>query len=78
MEKRDGILVKDRGNAPEFVICKLSFKVEDFIDTLRANASNGWVNYDILRSKDGKPYAKLNDYKPQGNTGGQREKDLPF
>ncbi len=61
----DGMIVKD---APvDFVVAKLSFKVEEMKAFLDANNSNGWVNADILTSKAGKMYAALNDWKPEGD-----------
>lgn len=46
-------------------INQLSIKVEAFIEWLRENENEaGYVNIDILKTKDGKPYAKLNDWKP--------------
>lgn len=60
----DGMIVKD---APvDFVVAKLSFKIEEFKAFLDANNSNGWMNADILMSKGGKMYGALNDWKPDG------------
>lgn len=54
-------------NAPSFVKMKVSFKVADFAAFLSEHENNnGWVNIDILESKDGtKLYGALNDFKPQ-------------
>lgn len=61
----DGLFVNDRSKAPEFVKAKLSFLADKFIPYLQANANaKGYIYIDILESKDGKMYAKLNDYKP--------------
>jgi len=65
----DGMIVKDA--SPEFVIAKLSFKIEEFKKFLDDNNSNGWMNADILMSKGGKMYGALNDWKPDGEQGGQ-------
>lgn len=62
----DGLFVNRRENAPEFVKASLSFKVENFADYLKSKANaRGYVNIDILESKEGKLYAKLNDWKPE-------------
>lgn len=63
----DGLIVKRRDGAPEFVLCDLSFKVDEFTAWLNANNNNGWVNTQALVSKGGKPYAQLNDWKPDEN-----------
>jgi len=61
----DGLIVKD---APvDFVVAKLSFKVDELKAFLDANNNNGWVNADILTSKAGKMYAALNEWKPDGD-----------
>ncbi len=65
----DGMIVKDkREQAPDFVKCHVSIKVEEFIQTLRDNERDGWVNIDILRSKQGKLYAKIDDWLPTQGT----------
>ena len=40
----DGLISKRNENAPDFVIINQSYKVEEFIKFLQANAKNGWVN----------------------------------
>jgi len=59
-----GMNVKRRNNAPEFVICNLGFKQEEFAEYLRQKQKNGWVNIDIKRSKSGKLYADLDTWEP--------------
>jgi len=66
----DGMIAKRQDNAPDFVLCNLSVKVQEFIDFLNANQNNGWVNIDVKRSKQGKVFAALNTWKPT-NQGGQ-------
>lgn len=58
----NGIIAKRNDNAPEFVLCNLSFKVEEFVKYLQDNESKGWVNIDVKRSKWGKIYADKNDW----------------
>jgi hypothetical protein len=36
----NGIIAKRQDNAPEFVLCNLSFKVEEFINYLQENSNN--------------------------------------
>jgi hypothetical protein len=63
----DGFIVKNpHGNAPEFVVGKISIKVADAIKSLRENETNGWVNLDIKKSKQGKLYAQINEWKSDG------------
>lgn len=52
--------------APEFVKGKLSIKVAEAIELLKAKQNNaGYVNLDLLQSKDKtKLYLVVNDWKP--------------
>lgn len=58
-------------NAPEFVIADMVLTLDDLYawaksnpDTLSDYQGKKQVKLQILRSKDGAPYAKLNTYKP--------------
>ena len=70
----DGLYVKRHENAPDFVKVNLSFNSK-FIDYLKANANEkGYVNIDILESKAGKLYAKLNEWKKEEKP---KDEDIP-
>ncbi len=83
-EKRvNGMIIKPKHqNAPGFVKCGISIKVEEFITYLKQNDNNGWVNLDMLKSRDGKLYVQLNDWKPDGqrqsNNTANFSDDIPF
>jgi hypothetical protein len=67
-----GIYPKERhANAPDFVLGKFSINVEQFREWfkayLAANPGTEWVNIDTLLSKGGKPYARVDDWKPDPN-----------
>ncbi len=50
---------------PDFVKAKLSIKAEEFKQYLDEKVNDkGYVNVDILVSKAGKVYPKLNEWKP--------------
>lgn len=57
--------------APEFVIAKGSIKTADLIQFLQRQEGE-WVNFDLKRSREGKPYASVDDWKPQGGAGATR------
>lgn len=64
-----GLFCKRRDNSPDFVLCDVSIKASEFYEFLRSHKNDaGYVNLQILKSKDGKPYAVLNDWKPPDNT----------
>lgn len=60
-----GLFTSRRENAPDFIVANLSFKTDVFIDWLKNNTNaKGYCNVDIKTSRDGKPYAVINDWKP--------------
>lgn len=48
-----GMIVKRNEKAPDFIICNLSFKSDEFIQFLTQHSKNGWVNIQVKRAKDG-------------------------
>lgn len=51
--------------APSFVKAKISISADTFPQFLKENVNGkGYLNFDILESKDGKYYAKLDNFKP--------------
>jgi hypothetical protein len=45
----------------------MSVKVEEFKKYLDENQDNGWVNFEIKKSREGKHYIELNTWKPNQN-----------
>ena len=81
----DGLMFKEKHqNAPDFVICKLSIKREELIAWLQAKDGE-WINGDIKRSKNGKIYAAVDNWKPNqeggtsssGSRGGAPQRERP-
>lgn len=74
-------------NAPDYVICKASINVEQFRqwfgEYLKENKGEEWVNLEFLISKNGKAYAKVDDWKPDNAKGTFKvpeiaQSDVPF
>lgn len=71
-------------NAPDFVICKASINIPQFrewmVSFIKDNPGEEWVNMDCLLSKNGKGYAKIDDWKPKSDSKVQEipEEDIPF
>jgi len=63
----DGFSFKRREDAPDFVIGRLSIKVDEAIAFLRQNEKNGWVNLDAKYGRSGNPYLELDTYEGKGN-----------
>jgi len=66
----NGLIVKPRGNAPQWVLAKVSIKVDEFIQTLQQYNKNGWVNIDLKVSAGGKAYAEIDTWEPNGGCSG--------
>jgi hypothetical protein len=71
MEKKDKVFAKGFNfkrseNAPEWVVGKLSIKLEDAMPFLTQNQSGDWVNLSIARGQQGNYYIELDTWKPTG------------
>ena len=80
-----GLYPKRRDNQPDFVIGKLSINVAQFrewmAEYLKANQESEWINIDMLVSKAGKGYAKLDTWEPENKQEDKSEpvsEDIPF
>jgi hypothetical protein len=71
----NGFAFKRNENAPDFVVGRVSIKIEDAIAFMREHDNNGWVNLDIKQARSGNYYMELDTYKPKG--GGQKKESTP-
>ena len=84
MEKKDKVFAKGFNfkrseNAPEWVVGKLSIKLEDAMPFLTQNQSGDWVNLSIARGQQGNYYIELDTWKPTGQAPAKSSgTDLPF
>jgi len=88
MEKKEKVFAKGFNfkrseNAPEWVVGKLSIKLEDAMPFLTQNANGDWVNLNIVQGKQGNYYIELDNWKPSGQTVSQSKpqadgNDLPW
>ena len=65
-----GLFAKRNEKAPDFVVCSLSVKTDEFIQFLRGNTNDkGYVNLQVLKSREkGTMYAVLDTFEPKANT----------
>lgn len=69
---------KPSEKAPEFIKGNISFKVDDFIAFAQANKTeSGWLNVDLMKSREGKLYLCLNTYK-KGEKVAPKEEEAPI
>ena len=64
----NGMIVKDA--KPDFIKCKLSVKCGEFLEYMKQNAKDGWLNIEIKEARSGKLYAELDTWEPS-KSGGQ-------
>lgn len=72
---------RPREGAPDFVKGKLSIKVETAIETLnKYKNEKGYVNLQLLNSKEGKLYLTVDTWKPEAKTAdeGFAASEVPF
>jgi|TARA_Y100000401_G_scaffold92022_1_gene77962 hypothetical protein len=80
----DGFSFKTRENQPDFVVGRMSIKVEDALAFLKERANNGWVNLNINKARSGNYYCELDTWKPTQNNNTtstpveEVKEDLPF
>lgn len=63
----DGFSFKRNENAPDFVVGRVSIKVEDAVAFMKQNAKNGWVNLDVKQARSGNYYMELDTFEPKGS-----------
>ena len=62
----DGMIFKKpTEKTPEWIKARFSFKVDEFTKFMDTHNNNGWINVDLKKSKNGKLYLQLNDWKPK-------------
>ena len=62
----DGFTFKRNENAPEFVVGRLSLKVDAAIEFIKQHQKNGWINLDVKKARTGNFYIELDTYTPKG------------
>jgi len=63
------IFKRPRTGAPDFVKGEMSIKADEAIAFIQKHAKNGWLNADLLASKDNtKLYFKLNTWEKPADT----------
>ena len=74
----NGFSFKRNEKAPDFVVGRMSMKVEEAAAFLRQHEKNGWVNLNIKNAKSGNYYVELDTYEPTTTAKPQAEtKSVP-
>lgn len=64
----DGFSFKRNEKAPDFVVGRLSMKVDDAIAFMKENEKKGWVNLSIKTARSGNYYLELDTFEPKNET----------
>lgn len=68
----EGFSFKRNEKAPDFVVGRLSLKVEEAVAFVRDHEKSGWVNLNIKTARSGNYYIELDTYEPpKGNSPAQ-------
>jgi hypothetical protein len=62
----DGFSFKRNENAPDFVVGRLSMKVDEAIAFLKKHEKGGWTNLNVKQARSGNYYLELDTYEPKG------------
>lgn len=60
----DGFVFKRNEKAPDFVVGRLSIKVEDATAFIKEHEKNGWVNLNVKTARSGNFYIELDTFDP--------------
>jgi len=64
----DGFVFKRNEKAPEFVIGRMSIKVEEAIAFIKQHEDKGWVNLGVKQARSGNYYVELDTFKPSNES----------
>lgn len=65
----DGFSFKRNEKAPDFVVGRLSMKVDEAVAFVRQHEKGGWVNLNIKTARSGNYYVELDTYEPTAQSG---------
>lgn len=60
----DGFVFKRNEKAPDFVVGRLSIKVDDATAFIKAHEKSGWVNLNVKTARSGNYYIELDTFNP--------------
>lgn len=61
----DGFSFKRNENAPDFVVGRLSMKVDEAIAFMKKHEKRGYVNLNVKTARSGNHYVELDTYEPK-------------
>ena len=73
----DGFAFKRNENAPDFVVGRVSIKIEDAVAFMRQHEKNGWINLDVKQARSGNYYMELDTFEPKSKKSNDEPKAKP-
>jgi hypothetical protein len=73
----DGFSFKRNEKAPDFVVGRLSMKVDEAVAFIRQHEKGGWVNLNIKTARSGNHYVELDTYEPTQGSGMKPQSEKP-
>jgi len=64
----DGFLFKRNEKAPDFVVGRISIKVEEAIAFMKQHEKNGWVNLGVKTARSGNYYVDLDTFEAKNDS----------
>ena len=64
----DGFLFKRNEKAPDFVVGRISIKVEEAIAFMKQHQKNGWVNLGVKTARSGNYYIDLDTFEAKNDS----------
>lgn len=64
----DGFLFKRNEKAPDFVVGRISIKVEEAIAFMKQHQKNGWVNLGVKTARSGNYYIDLDTFEAKDDS----------
>jgi len=64
----DGFLFKRNEKSPDFVVGRISIKVEDATAFMKQHQKGGWVNLNVKTARSGNYYMDLDTYEPNDSS----------
>lgn len=79
----NGFIFKRKESAPEFVVGRLSLKVDEAIAFMKQHTKDGWVNLSVMKARTGNFYIELDTFESKESVAKPEDKldddsDLPF
>ena len=65
----DGFLFKRNEKAPDFVVGRISIKVEEAVAFMKQHQKNGWVNLGVKTARSGNYYIDLDTFEAKSQEG---------